>query len=353
MMQMTSPVKIAIHRERLKDLLDGKAVFPVTVEMDITTFCPQECTDCPSERSPEAQYFDLADIDRFFGRLDGQTRGLLLSGGEPTSSPDFPAFLKLARGRGFKEIAIVSNGANLDDKEIMVALLEDATVIRLSLYGWDVEVTRKDGTVLRKIEALRKQIDESGSGLHIGVSALTTHGRIPELGSLAKAAADSGAHWIYFHPICTGWHNGHLRQTDQDGVTEEITRLQKNMNNDFGIYYCPDRYQTGELIFNEYYSAHFLMVVGADGINYLGTETKYQEDYAIADTAVNLEGFPFQPDRLNRIKGINNRNYPPVGGRHRGLLYNHFFEQLKQGNGNLAEGLAGEPEAGFLYPHIL
>src|SRR3990170_3804471 len=130
--KMTSPGKVAYHAEKLSAMLAGEPIFPVTVEMDITTHCPLRCNDCPSTRSPEAKNFSLDRIDRFFGSLEGQTKGLLLSGGEPTSSPDFPAFLKLARSRGFEQIAIVTNGANLDDEATVEALLENATVVRIS-----------------------------------------------------------------------------------------------------------------------------------------------------------------------------------------------------------------------------
>lgn len=348
-MQMTSPRKIAFHQEKMNAFLAGETVFPVTVEMDITTYCPRKCRDCPSTRSPEARHFVLPAIDRFFSRLEGQTQGLLLSGGEPTASPDLPAFLKLAHRRGFEEIAIVSSGAHLDEEKTMAALLEDVTIIRVSLYGWDDELARKKGTVLNKIEALRKRIDETGSGLHIGVSALTERDRIPALGAVAAAVEAAGAHWIYFHPLCTGWGTGHLRHMDQNGVPEEITRLKESVSSGFGVHFCHARYQETELVFSEYHAAHFLMVVGADGINYLGTETKYQEDYAIADTAADLVLFPWQPERLNRIKSIDNLNYPPLGGRHRGLLYNHYVEQLKAGKADSA----AEPDGQYLYPHIL
>lgn len=346
---MTSPEKIAFHREKMEMFLAGELIFPVTVEMDITTFCPRKCGDCPSTRSPEARRFALPDIDRFFGRLESQTKGLLLSGGEPTSSPDFAAFLKLARRRGFEEIAVVSNGANLDEEQTMEALMEDATVIRVSLYGWEDEVERKEGTVLRKIEALRNRIEACGSGLHIGVSALTDHGCVSELEGIATAAAAAGANWIYFHPLCTGWGTGHLNQAGQTGVPEEVCRLAENAANGFGIYHCPSRYRENRLSFSQYYSSHFLMVVGADGINYLGTETKYQKDYAIADTLGDLSQFPWQPERLSRIQSINHGNYPPLGGRHRGLLYNDYVEKLRK-SGTLAAHTGAER---YLYPHIL
>jgi hypothetical protein len=345
---MASPAKVAFHAEKLRAYLTGEPVFPVTVEMDITTFCPRKCQDCPSTRSPEAKRFELGAIDRFFSQLEGQTKGLLLSGGEPTSSPDFPDFLQLARRRGFEEIAVVSNGAHLGQAEVTAALLEHVTILRLSLYDWEEETQLLEGSVLRQMDELRKRIDDSGSDLHIGVSALTDSGRIPSLEAVTDAVAAAGAHWIYFHPICTGWGTGALSQTDQEGVPEEILRLQSTRANGFGVHYCPPRYETNELEFDEYHAAHFLMVVGADGVNYLGTETKYQSDYAIARAGD--ADFLRRPERLERIGEINHRNYPPLGGRHRGLLYNNLIQQLKDSGEDAAIGNAG---GALLYPHIL
>ena len=36
------------------------------------------------------------------------------------------------------------------------------------------------------------------------------------------------------------------------------------------------------IVFQGYHAAHFIMVVGADGDNYLSSETKYQPRYRIA-----------------------------------------------------------------------
>jgi organic radical activating enzyme len=349
MLQMTSPHKIAYHREKLQAFLSGQPIFPVTVEMDITAHCPQQCPDCPSTPRPGTREFSLKDIGHFFRSLEGQTQGLLLSGGEPTSSPLFPAVLVAARNQGLKEIAIMTNGAHLGEPKVAESLLEHATVIRISLYDWEKEITRQEGTILHRVGQFRRQIDRSGSRLHIGVSVLTSADRLDELEAVAEAVRSSGAHWIYFHPFCTGWGSGTLSQTDQTGVVKRLRALQARWPYDFAVHFGEQRYENHSLMFSEYYSSHFLMVVGADGINYLGTEVKYQDAYAIAKvTGDQNRGYLRQTDRLQRIRGINHLNYPPLGGRHRGLLYNHFVEQVKQGQ-------ASVPGASldFLYPHIL
>ncbi len=52
-----------------------------------------------------------------------------------------------------------------------------------------------------------------------------------------------------------------------------------------GYFTSSDRYVDTGLSFDGYHAAHFLLVVGADGMNYLGAEVKYQPQYAIADLA--------------------------------------------------------------------
>lgn len=347
MLRLAAPEKVAFHREKLAAVLAGKPVFPVMVEMDLTTHCARRCPDCPSTTSPRAKEFALADIDDFFQRLERQTHGLLLSGGEPTSSPDFPAFMALARRRGFREIAIVTNGAHLGEERVAAALLKHGTVVRISLYDWEQELSGA-GTVLRRIGRLRERIERTGSSLHLGVSALTNRERAGCLPAVVDAVRSAGAHWIYFHPLCLGWGSGALEQADQAGVVQQILLLQKRRD-DFAVSYCAERYESRPLRYSEYCAAHLLMVVGADGVNYLGTEVKYLDDYALTDvTRDRGRGFLWRAERLERIKRYNHRNYPSQGGRHRGLLYNHFVERLRQGREEFPVAVSD-----FLYPHIL
>lgn len=353
MPEMTSPKKIAYHRERMEAYLNGRPIHPTSIELDITTRCPRGCHECPSTLRPEGVSLGLPFFERLFSFLEGQTRGLLISGGEPTISPIFPEVLRLARKKGITEIAVVTNGSLLQDDRVADALAEHATAVRISLYDWDEELQGRTGGMLRRIESLRDRLEKNGSRLAIGVSALTTHSRVRQLGRVAGAARSAGAHWIYFHPLCEGWNSSHLRQEDQDGVVRELTALQQAARNGFGIHFCRQRYEHHELRFEQYHSAHFLLVLGADGKNYLGTEVKYQPEYVLADLSGHKwrDDFLGQSARLERIREFSHRNYPPQGGRHRAVLYNHYLQQLIDGLEPLDEA-APQADA-FLYPHIL
>ena len=299
MKKVASPHKIGYHQEKLAAYLHNEPVFPVTLELDITSKCTRSCRDCPSSRSSFQQSLSFNFITNLFHSLEGQTQGLLSTGGEATMSPVFPDTLALARKKGFEDIAVVTNGTLLEKKTVAAALLEHASTIRLSMYDWDKDTCHGIEPTLRHIEALRKQIDREGSALKIGISVLTFRDVNQRLGEIADAVSSAGAHWIYFHPMCTGWNDANLVQLDQSGVLATIQNYRETRDNNFEVFVCPSRYEDKDISFDGYHAAHFLLVIGADGKNYLGAEVKYQDRFVLADVAGNWRSdFLHQEERL-------------------------------------------------------
>lgn len=354
MPELASPLKILCHRKKVEAYLDGKPVFPATLELDFTARCNRDCPDCPSSLSTAAMMLDEAFLDRVFGLLAGQTHGLLLTGGEPTLYPEFPKAVAKAREAGFIDINCVTNGSRLHDERVAKTLLQHVSGIRVSLYGWGQGECEAFERTLRRIEALRGQIDRSGSRLEIGVSALTDTERVGELRGVARRACDSGAHWAYFHPRCEGWSDGAPSRVDQSGVIEEIERIQSEHRNGFQVFFQQARYSPAPVQFFAYHSAHFLLVIGADRKNYLAPEVKYHPDYVIADLASGIpERFLWQESRLARINAISSDSYPPLNSRNRGILYSGVIEQLRSGAVSLSNAVRDAQTCNFRYPHIL
>jgi len=350
---IASPRKIGFHKEKLKDYLEAKPIFPVTLELDITSACTMNCKDCPSSRSPFQKSLSFGFIEKLFDSFQGQTHGLLLTGGEPTMSPMFPAVLKLARERGFRDIAVVTNGTLLDEPSVIDALVKYVSTIRISLYHWDEGYSGDLEDILKKIANLRKHIIEAKSDLQIGISALTSKKRLPKLPLITDWVRDVGADWIYFHPMCFGWGDAHLEQYDQQGVTDIIHQLQQKSYNGFEVLFSGSRYEHNRLSFSAYHAAHFLMVVGADGLNYLGAEVKYQPGFVIADLNQDMvEGYLQRTERLNLINYFSSQIYSAINSRHRGVLYNHFVEELRNG-GSAKTGPDELEKADFRFPYIL
>ena len=349
---VASKYKIASYKERIKDYIKGKNIFPITLELDLTSKCNRLCNDCPSTRAKEHDYLSLEFIERLFYLLEGQTPGLLLTGGEPTIAPLFPKALSMAREIGFKDIAVVTNGSRLDEPEIYSALLEHVSTIRLSMYDFTKSSCEGIETNLRRIENLRKRIDSTDSNLQIGISILTAKDRLEILSKITDAVCSVGAHWLYFHPLCTEWGKGAPIIVDQESAIEEIETLQENYKNKFDIFYSPDRYTNSEIEFEGYHGAFYLMIVGADAKNYLGAEVKYQSPHIISDLGGDLkEGFLWKEERLNNIMSVKSEKYPAIGSRHRGMLYSSFIQKVKN-NEQKAMSIMDQ-DMDFRFPGIL
>ncbi|MBU1565591.1 MAG: radical SAM protein [Proteobacteria bacterium] len=202
MKKVVSPQKLLFHQKKVAEYLRGENIFPATLELDITNACSRKCKDCPSARSSMNNHLDIAFIDHLFGSLDGQTRGLLLTGGEPTMSPLFPRVLQMAKRRGFIDIAVVTNGSFLAKDTVAEALLEYASTIRLSLYDRGPETCADLAVTFLRMRDLRLQIERRKSPLKIGVSILTSAENSNSLAAEAERVRQAGRRTLGILPPC-------------------------------------------------------------------------------------------------------------------------------------------------------
>jgi organic radical activating enzyme len=353
MSEIASAYKVAYHREKLEAYLRNERILPATLELDISSECNRKCPLCPSTTSPRSSTLSIGFIERLFARLEGQTRGLLLSGGEPTLAPIFPEVLSLARRHGFVDIAVVTNGSLLDKERVAAALCTHVSTIRVSIYDWTRKPPADFQATLRRIGGLRSRIEAAGSKLQIGVSLLTSNENVNALYSIVRQVSSAGAHWIYFHPMCVRWDVGAPERVDQSGVLAKIKECQKEQSDAFRVFTFLDRYFERKIEFSGYHAAHFLLVIGADGMNYLGAEVKYHPQYIVADLVNNWrDDFLWNRERLNQIESVNSRTYPPIASRHRGVLYNQLIQDLIDGERSLDEAYANHATT-CVFPHIL
>jgi hypothetical protein len=294
-------------------------------------------------------------VDRLLGAVEGETRGIILSGGEPTYSPNFVEILRTAHRRRFLEVATISNGSELGRPQIQDALMAYTTSVRVSLYDWYHSDTPAQAFFdqLAKVAALRKRIDTEGSKLEIGVALLTSRERLERLMGAARYAAESGCHWVYFHPLCTDWEVARPVQASQEGVLKAVSAFEESVAPGVKAQVPKERYTSYPLRFSAFHSAHFLMQVGADGVNYCAPEAKYQPGCAIADLNQCLDdGFLWRRERLAAIAAIDSGHYAFAGTRHRGSMFSDFMERCKQLEAGPTAAFRNAREQDFLYPHL-
>ncbi len=354
MSDIASTSKILYHKEKLESYLNNQSIFPATLELDLTSVCNRKCPSCASTTDLPTYNLNTLSIARLFDCLEGQTQGLLLTGGEPTMASNFSEVLGMARKYGFVDVVVVTNGTFISEGKVADALLTNASAVRVSLYDWSAKSCEELDPTLKRIEALRSWIEREGSQLQIGVSALTSKENADVLGEVARKARSAGAHWIYFHPLCARWDTGSPLRVDQAGVLKRIEECQAFQPHDFGVFVFRDRYEENRIAFDGYHAAHFLLVIGADGMNYLGAEVKYQRQQIIADITDHWSpDFLWQSQRLQQIRTVTSQAYPAIGSRHRGVLYNHLIERLLSVSQKTSDDSSLHSDSTLLFPHIL
>lgn len=351
-----APSKVDIDHQKIEAYLKGERIYPTTIEMDLTQLCTRSCPGCPYGVSRQAGLtLQLSFLDKLFSVLGPHTPGIVLSGGESTIVPHFPQTVALARKKGFKEIAVISNGANIHLPSVQDALLEHVTSIRISLYDWQDTISDSFLTTLGKIQSLRKRIDKEGSRLEIGASMLTRREWNPRYEEVGLHALKAGIHWLYFHPYCIDWDKRCPVQADQSGVLDAIKKLRENAPKDANIQVPFARYDEKPLYFEKLHGTHFLIQIGADGVNYAGPECKYEKDFELLNLNEYLEeDFLWHPQRVERLNKINSGNYRFLGTKHRPPMFSDYIQKIIDLNrDNKSVERMHEPANHFSYPSII
>ncbi|MGD0338897.1 MAG: radical SAM protein [Bacteroidota bacterium] len=350
------PSKVKQDHHRIESYLRGEQIYPTTMEMDLTQLCTRSCSGCPysGSRRPSLT-LQIPFIDRLFSILGPHTPGIVLSGGESTIVPHFPKVLRTAREKGFREIAVISNGANIHKPEVQDALMEYGTSIRISMYDWQDGESVHFRTTLQKIQGLRDRIEKEGSKLEIGASILTRTEWNHRYEPVGLQALSAGIDWLYFHPYCIDWDQKYPVQANQTGVIEAIEHLEKIAPKDANIQIPYERYDTRPLYFEKLHGSFFLIQIGANGVNYAGPESKYEEDSELLNLNEYLEDdFLWHPQRIDRLNKINSDNYRFQGTKHRPPVFSDYIQKLIQlGDYTKAVEYIEDTPDHFAYPNII
>lgn len=130
-----SKYKFLNHIERINDLIEGKDVFPVQVEVDPASFCNFNCTFCRSRNGFNKKLMLTAGFcSNLFEELAGiGVKSVTISGGgEPTLNPEIIQILKSSSGVGLSTV-LITNGSMLHMAKLRKAILDSCCGIRISL----------------------------------------------------------------------------------------------------------------------------------------------------------------------------------------------------------------------------
>lgn len=128
-----SSYKWALHLDKLKILADEGDIFPVTVELDLVSYCNHNCGWCV-----DPKHMNCSLEKTFVSKLLKELKSLGIEGivfkggGEGTLHPSFADILKETRELGF-EVGIVTNGSKLLD--LYETITRNASYVRVSIDG--------------------------------------------------------------------------------------------------------------------------------------------------------------------------------------------------------------------------
>ena len=182
--------------------------FPVSVELSLTSQCPQNCLWCSdrSLRSRSPDRLDLGLLDRLFADLArGGTRGVTIEGGgEPTHSPLFPGAARAARARGLA-VGLITNGLNLFRPGLSLDDYRGFEWIRVSLDATEPETYRalKGTDGFAEVMANLGRLAALRPGLTLGAGyVLTNQNDHPEaLARLAETLRGLGLDYLHIRPV--------------------------------------------------------------------------------------------------------------------------------------------------------
>jgi MoaA/NifB/PqqE/SkfB family radical SAM enzyme len=197
--------KIFYHLDRLDTWLQGKAVYPITVEIHPSDFCNNKCYYCYYRK--EKRFIGKKDFVKILKKLKViDTKGIILSGGgEPLLNPEINDFLKLVKRNNFS-LGLITN-LNIYNKELFKNILECAEWCRVSLDASsrktykNIRMTDMFTTVLDNIKMLVKLRNEMSSHTTLGIQMVVCKENINEVFRFIKLASDLKIDYSQIRPL--------------------------------------------------------------------------------------------------------------------------------------------------------
>lgn len=287
----TPKLKLLWHAEKIIDWKQGKNIFPVLVEMDLTNKCQLNCNFCTfkyiDDTSSIKHSVALSAITDMFNC--GVKAINFTGGGEPTLHPKFIDILSHARSYGL-DIGLYTNGYTLSEKALE-AIVRNCTWARFSIDAGTKQTFKKtkgvDGfeKTLENLKRLHHAKYYYGSPMTLGVGFVITPQNYKEIYTFASLFSGMELlDYIQYKPMIDNcFENNHIEARWWKKEVEPL--LEKTMK-DFpkaviNLYKFNDLKSNIERDYDVCYGHAFCPCIGATGDIWVCTHLR------------NIEGFSF------------------------------------------------------------
>ncbi len=200
--------KILWHQDRLNKWSNNETFYPVTIEIDPSNACNQDCVWCCwDEHRNDKTIMSKELLEKIVRDIAGVgVKGLIWTGGgEPLINRHVPYGMKLAKELGM-ENGLFTNGILLTP-DIVPTVIKSCTWVRISLGAATSETFEKcHGTKdfnrvienVREVVRIRKDIK---NGVSFGLSMMVHPENYHEIYDEAKLAKELGADYFQGKPL--------------------------------------------------------------------------------------------------------------------------------------------------------
>jgi radical SAM protein with 4Fe4S-binding SPASM domain len=204
-----NPLKMYSHIPRLYQWYHGKDIYPISIEIGLTSQCNHNCYWCSVKVKNIERYSNLSKdlLDKFIHDIKKMdVRSVVISGsGEQTLNPHFETFLKDLKKENIN-IGINTNGSHLTESTCQT-IVENATWIRVSLDAATQGVRKSVhgvGDLHKAIQGLKTLVGlkkERQKQLSIGTQMVVCPENDKEIEACVQLSASLGVDYHQIKPV--------------------------------------------------------------------------------------------------------------------------------------------------------
>jgi len=197
--------KIVFYMKEVNEAIQGKAISPITCEIDPSNYCNLNCNFCMYAKyiKNNREHLDLKTFINLIYELKviGVKSITFTGGGEPLMNPSFNEMASRAHSLGF-QLGLITNGTLLNK----VKNLDHFEFIRISLDSYDKNSYLK----IKGVDLFDKVLDNimyvlAISSTDVGISYVICEENVDGIKKAQEISDNLGVKYIQFKPA---WING-------------------------------------------------------------------------------------------------------------------------------------------------
>jgi len=204
--QFTPQLKLFFHIGRIKEWLDGKNIYPILIEFDLSNSCNHRCNFCTFSYLKDKSTLDKDVAIRVINSLaSGGVRAInWTGGGEPLVNKGFKEISEHAHSRGLMQ-GLFTNGVFMK-RDLMASLLNTHTWVRFSIDAGTRATYKKIkcsddfGRVIGNVKEMVKLKKKINSRTDIGIGFVITPDNYFEINDFSKLIKETGVDYGQYKP---------------------------------------------------------------------------------------------------------------------------------------------------------